>query len=258
MRYEYWKPESAKRVWKDKKKNAWYYLNEEEVQELGITLQNVVGDVEKTGKETESEDVLGQDDAELPITPVKMQLKKNEAVLGYLPCDDEEGNPGAVRIIKKKQRWWLLLLLLLLLLGIGAGVWFYLNRNDDFLDASAIAYQMPDAIKNNNPDEIVIPVITELTMEAGADTVEASFANPDGNPCYFKYTVKLNNEDGTQGEQIYESKYIEPGTAIMEFEPTKKLSPGEYSVEISVKTASLKDREQEMNGGAMDCKLIVE
>ena len=57
---------------------------------------------------------------------------------------------------------------------------------------------------------------------------------------------------------MYESKWIEPGTAIMEFEIMEQLQVGEYPIEIRIKTGSLNDLEVEMNGGEIDAVLRVE
>ena len=99
----------------------------------------------------------------------KEQLSSSEAVLGYIPCRDTEGNFGYVRILKRKKRkviWFFLLFLLLLL--IGGGTWWLLNRKPKVdLDESAISYQMPNGMKNENSSEIMIPVFSSLVMKSG-------------------------------------------------------------------------------------------
>lgn len=252
MYYRYLKSDEQSRVWKDSAKKEWRYLDEKAVEKLELTAGDIVGDVRMNGEE--SEDILQYEDQQIFIQPFQMRLNSREEILGYIPCEDERGNRLYVRILKKRSRKWLIPLILTLILLVGGGMWYLMNQKDDFLDEAAISYQMPNGVKNTDPNQISVPVLTDLTWKKGEDTIEAALANPDGNPCYFKYIVTLNDTE----EVIYESKYIEPGTAIMEFEPTRKLSPGKYSVEVSVKTASLNDRESEMNGGAMDCTLTVE
>lgn len=62
--------------------------------------------------------------------------------------------------------WFFLLFLLLLL--IGGGTWWLLNRKPKVdLDESAISYQMPNGMKNENSSEIMIPVFSSLVMKSG-------------------------------------------------------------------------------------------
>ncbi len=57
---------------------------------------------------------------------------------------------------------------------------------------------------------------------------------------------------------MYESKWLEPGTAIVEIGIKEKLEAGDYPISIQVKTGSLDDPEVEMNGGEIDSVLRVE
>ena len=78
----------------------------------------------------------------------------------------------------------LLPLILIFALLVGGGIWWALNRQPKVdLDKEAIAYQMPNGMKNENPNEIMIPVFSELTMKTGKNKVEAGLVNPEGNPC---------------------------------------------------------------------------
>ena len=47
--------------------------------------------------------------------------------------------------------------------------------------------------------------------------------NPEGNPCYFTFTLVLKDTD----ETIYQSKMVEPGKAITQITLSKELSAGE-------------------------------
>ena len=138
--------------------------------------------------------------------------------------------------------------------GIIGGIIAVNQNSRSFLDQAAISYQMPNGIKNENPNEIMIPVFTELVRPAGSNKVAAGLVNPEGNPCYFQYSIYLKENE----QLLYESKWIEPGTAIMEFEIMEQLQVGEYPIEIRIKTGSLNDLEVEMNGGEIDAVLRVE
>lgn len=172
-----------------------------------------------------------------------------------LQCKSNEGEEGYVRIIEKKRKKMLLPLILIFALLVGGGIWWALNRQPKVdLDKEAIAYQMPNGMKNENPNEIMIPVFSELTMKTGKNKVEAGLVNPEGNPCYFKYQIYLKEGN----KLLYESKWLEPGTAIVEIEIKEKFEVGNYPITISVKTGSLKDPEVEMNGGEVETILKVE
>ena len=54
--------------------------------------------------------------------------------------------------------------------------------------------------------------------------------NPEGNPCYFKFTIVLKDTD----ETIYESQYVPPGQSITDVTLTKPLAEGEYNATIKI------------------------
>ena len=119
---------------------------------------------------------------------------------------------------------------------------------------SAIAYQMPNGLKNEDPSQIMIPGLSGFTMEEGDTHIEHVLYNPEGNPCYFKYRVMLRD---TQ-EVLYESGFVKPGTAIMEFDLNQTFEPGAYDVTVLVETTSVDDPEAEMNRGAVNTTITVE
>ena len=185
----------------------------------------------------------------------KQKTARGEKIIGYIPCANENGKEGYIRIIQKSKKVFLIpVLILLLLLGGLLGGAFLLNNQGVHLDEAAISYQMPNGMKNENPEEIMIPVFTELTMAKGSKEVTAGLVNPEGNPCYFQYSIYLKKDK----ELLYQSEWIEPGTAVVEFELKEQLSAGEYPIEIHIKTGSLDNPEIEMNGGEVDCILRVE
>lgn len=254
MNYEVVRNKESRHRWKDQSRRVWYYIHWKEAEKMQIDLAKVFADIGNE-KENNGSD-LNSNGRILLLQDKKEQLASSEMVLGYIPCRDTEGNLGYVRILKRKKRkviWFFLLFLLLLL--IGGGTWWLLNRKPKVdLDESAISYQMPNGMKNENSSEIMIPVFSSLVMQSGSNKVAAGLVNPEGNPCYFQYRVYLK-----EGEKLlYESKWLEPGTAIMEFEIKEELKTGEYPIIIDIKTGSLKDPEVEMNGGEVDAVLQVE
>ena len=253
MQYEVVKNSDCKHRWKDN--NGWYwpYISISDAEDKELDLNKIFGDV--GNKKGDSGDILQFLGRTITLTTVKVKLARKERIIGYIPCQDKYGVIGYSRIIEKKRKKviWLPFLMALLLL-LGGGLWV-LNQNPKVdLDDAAISYQMPNGMKNENPSEIMMPVFTELTLPSGSSKVSAGLVNPEGNPCYFKYRVYLKENN----ELLYESKWLKPGTAILEFKVKQKMKAGEYPIVISIKTGSLKDPEIEMNGGEVDSILRVE
>ncbi len=253
MEYQVVKNEHSNRKWKDKKKQAWSYITTADAEKTELDLTKVFADI--GDEQNNNGDKLYFLGRTLMLNNVKSTLSGSEKVVGYIPCKSNEGEEGYVRIIEKKRKKMLLPLILIFALLVGGGIWWALNRQPKVdLDKEAIAYQMPNGMKNENPNEIMIPVFSELTMKTGKNKVEAGLVNPEGNPCYFKYQIYLKEGN----KLLYESKWLEPGTAIVEIEIKEKFEVGSYPITISVKTGSLKDPEVEMNGGEVETILKVE
>lgn len=253
MKYEVRKLKYCVKLWKDKDRKRWPYLTETEAEVKGIDLNNVFADV---GSEKDyNGDCLLYSGRKLKLSDKKKELKKSEKIYGYIPCVNENGEEGYIRIIKKRKKWLALLLILLLLIPLLLGVKYFVDQDNKIdLDEAAISYQMPNGMKNENPEEIMIPVFGELTMAEGTTEITAGFANPEGNPCYFKYSIVLKEEN----KVLYESKWIEPGTAVVELNVSEKLPKRNYPILIKIDTGTLEDPEVEMNSGKIESILKVE
>lgn len=167
------------------------------------------------------------------------------------PYRDTEGE-----FVKKKSRpakKRLAAVILLLVLAAGGTAAFLLNRGP-VLDDNAIAYQLPDGIKNTDPDSILLPGFDVLGMNYSTQEVEAALLNPEGNECYFKFSITLKSD----GTELYHSDLIRPGMAVTRFKINKKLEKGRYPIVIAVETSDLEDYESYYNGGAVEAVLEVE
>ena len=145
-------------------------------------------------------------------------------------------------------------LLVISLLSLSViGIWSLMNTGKNLLDSGAKDYEPKIKIPvNSDPTKIAIPGYDSLRMPVG-NTSHFSLWNPETNPCYFKFIIKLDET----GEKLYESKLGEPGKAVMEQKMSKKLTAGKYAVTIEIKSFSLKDPEKEMNGGEVQTNLTV-
>lgn len=245
---------AADRIYKKKGETLWNYIPAGKAKEEEITPQKIAGDVGCVKAKDASALLAGGEDGEnYPVAPFKAKLGYSQKVLGYIPCEDEEGTGLYVRVLGRSWPKILLPLALLLALLLGALWWFLLRDRGPDLDEAAIAYQMPGGVKNEDPSQIMLPGFGTIKMEAGQREVQAALSNPEGNPCYFKYTVSLEDT----GEVLYESGWLKPGTAVTEWEINKELEEGEYPISLLVDTGSLEDYEKEMNKGTIKATLQV-
>lgn len=248
------KVETQTKDFSRKKLGSWQYIPVKRAEEEEITPQKIVGDIGRGDRREPAAVLTAEDGQEYPVSPFREKLGYSQKIVGYIPCEDEEGEPLYIRIIGRN---WLKILLPLLILAalVAGGILWYLSQNSGpRLDENAIAYQMPNGMKNEDPNQIMLPGFGTIEMEAGQRTVEAALVNPEGNPCYFKYIISLEES----GEVIYESGWLEPGTAVTEWEISEELEPGDHPISMLIDTGMLEDYEQEMNKGAINAVLRVE
>lgn len=100
---------------------------------------------------------------------------------------------------------------------------------------------------------IKIPGYGELTIGKDAGKFRMSLVNPEGNPCYFKYTLEIPETS----EVLYDSDLIEPGKAITEFAVDYLPEKGDYELYINISTYSLDDSMESMNGAQVKTILHV-
>ncbi len=102
------------------------------------------------------------------------------------------------------------------------------------------------------PVGIKIPGYPTISLPANTTNVFLGIMNPEGNPCYFTYTLYLKNTE----EIIYTSKMVAPGKSITEATLNRALTPGEYPAVLNISTNSLTDGSP-MNGANMETVLVV-
>lgn len=225
----------------------------------GITPKNVAGDICRKTKKEKSLGTLEQalekgKRRTLTIYPYKEKLSYSERVAGYAPYSETGDGTEYVRIVKKSLPKIVFPLLLILVLVGGGIAWYVIQSNGPDLDRSAIAYEMPDGMKNTDPDQLMLPYYNEVTVTAEDGMGHAVLNNPDGNQSYFRYILTLTDT----GDEIYRSGLIEPGMAVADWEINRDLEPGDYAAELAIQTFSLDDHEKETNGGNLVITLHVE
>ena len=171
-------------------------------------------------------------------------------------------------VISKKTLNLALIVLLLLIVGV---VTLALNGNNWFgiapdgpsssqtgdldIDPGADDWdgeKLPDKTDDAPAAGIKIPGYPSITLPKDQKTVNVALLNPEGNPCYFTFTLILKDT----GETLYQSKLVPPGKAITEITMARALSAGQYEATIKISTTSLEDGSA-MNGANVETVLIV-
>lgn len=155
-----------------------------------------------------------------------------------------------------KKKYVLIGIIILIVLFAGIGIGVALNRSNTVsnenagisIDKNAQEYEESETEKTAS---IRFPGYPEITVSEEQNDIPIVLTNPDVNPCYFQFTVSLDD-----GDPIYESEWVKPGDAIRGFEMDAPLNPGDYEMSISIATKSL-DTEQTMNGGNVKTTLHV-
>lgn len=171
---------------RDKNKNSWKYIPVKQTGHRKINPKDIAGDTGCRFKKSPVGTLTGSGESgkkekKLDVLSFRAKLGYSQREAGYIPCVDEAGNLRYVRVIRKSVVKILLPIFFLAL--IAGGLWWYLSqRGIPDLDEAAIAYQMPDGVKNEDPNEILMPGFGTITMDAGSTTVHAALANPEGIP----------------------------------------------------------------------------
>ncbi len=146
----------------------------------------------------------------------------------------------------------IILILLLLLRGCGdhSGVHPFVPDLDD----NAQQWQQTQPPHQGDPDAagIKIPAYPSIPIKANTQNVQMALLNPEGNPCYFIFSVILKDTE----ELLYQSKMVAPGQVIVNVTLNRPLEPGEYRAVVKIATASLTDGKP-MNGANVETVLVV-
>lgn len=100
---------------------------------------------------------------------------------------------------------------------------------------------------------IKIPGYGEITVASGAAKWNITLLNPEGNNCYFKYAVTIDESE----TPVYESDLIEPGKAITEFEVSEPLEAGDYEIHLNISAYTMDGDLTPLNGADVKAVLHV-
>ena len=114
---------------------------------------------------------------------------------------------------------------------------------------------------------IAIPGFESLEFKAGTKKQSVSFYNPKENTCYFRISLVLKSDNGTEAggtagdseakeEVLWTSELIEPGEEVKSIKLVKELESGDYPAYLKYECFSLKD-ETPLNGSNVELTLSV-
>lgn len=83
-------------------------------------------------------------------------------------------------------------------------------------------------------NEIKLPFVGNILMEANQEEAEVCFFNPESNTHYLTFKLYINNEP------VYESKEVKPGYAIKHIILNQSFIAGQYEGLIEVKSYDIK------------------
>lgn len=162
---------------------------------------------------------------------------------------------------KKKKYLIILLIIAILFLTFGIAFAAYragqeksnINAKGVVIDENASEWDKDLENVSGEQKGIQIPGYGEITILAGETNWKITLANPKDNDCYFQYSITIDDDE----TPIYESDYIEPRKAITEFEVSKPLEAGEYSIYMNIATFSMDGNNERLNGASVKADLHV-
>ena len=221
---------------------------EEPVEEESAEEESI--EEEPIEEESKGETVAEEAPEEEPI-----QKEPEEAPEAPEPQEEEPVRRAAAGLVLKP--WQLALAAVAIVALVVGGVVLGIvlgNKGGGSFDDSPVDYEweLPEGVQTN-PDQIVLPGYVELTFPAEEQVIEIVLPNPATNPCYFRYTLMLEDS----GEVLYRSQLIAPGKAVLEIKLSRPLPVGDYALLISIDSFSLADGTTPMNGGEQKVLLKV-
>ena len=132
----------------------------------------------------------------------------------------------------------------LLLVALIFAVFTLVNNTGDKSTGLKLQTDFGHKQKKTKAPDIKIKGVTSISFDEATKTSYTKLANPKGNPCYFKFVMKIKET----GQIIYESDYVKPGKTIESEVMTANLKKGIYEGVLEIQTRALKKPHAQMNG----------
>lgn len=129
------------------------------------------------------------------------------------------------------------------------------GRNSAGIVVSDEAVEWNRELENTSGEQegIKIPGYGDITVNSGDKTWKITLLNPEGNNCYFQYTVTVDDSE----TPVYTSDLIEPGKAITEFEVSEPLEAGDYEIHLNISAFTMDESLTALNGADVKAVLHV-
>lgn len=175
---------------------------------------------------------------------------------GFVKCGDDDCSYVA---LVKKVRFMRILLIILLTLILAVSSFlafnfitndfkFNFNYNFNFSGQSAVS----STVASSDIDTVKVPGYKTLYIEAGQKQVEVPFNNPQENNCYFIISMIVD------GQKMYESKLLSPGSSLDSITLTSALDEGTYDATLNYKLYTYDENRTFIDKADVDFKLYVE
>lgn len=100
--------------------------------------------------------------------------------------------------------------------------------------------------------KILIPGFGDINVDKNYKEKGMQLFNPEKNDVYFKYELTLKETN----EIIYTTNLIPPGKSVEIF-PWENISEGSYNLIVNIKTYSIENPEEQLNGANVAIKMNV-
>ncbi len=226
----------------------------------GIELETVVSETVTEGDEPNSEDTLSLDRCGELSEEISEELTEE---ISEEPTAEDDGEatdallevsssaPSNTIILKKSHLAIGAVVLMALLVG-AVLLGMSLNRGKDGIDPSAVPYTGAYSSTAPSADQIALPGYSDIVFPADRRDVQIVLPNPEGNSCYFVFSLVLNDNQ----EELYRSGLIPPGMAVTNIRLSRPLDVGVYDMRICIEPLSL-DEQTPLNGGVYETVLTV-
>ena len=127
------------------------------------------------------------------------------------------------------------------------------NESGIVFEKTAVDYDYTVPEEEAQSPGIKVPGYADMAISSESCDFPITLLNPEGNPCYFAFTLSIEET----GKTIYTSDYVQPGQAIKGITLEEPLEKGEYTLLIEIATTSI-ETNASMNGAEVRAGLTVE
>lgn len=107
-----------------------------------------------------------------------------------------------------------------------------------------------ETLNDLGDNSIKLPGYNNISLPSNTKNVQLTLLNPEGNECYFKFKLLIDDEI------IYTSELVQSGYAIDEVDLNRSLDKGDYNLTINITPYAL-DKTTKLNGANIKASLNV-